>query len=483
MRLVIDDRAVAAPPVSDLVGRRRFGDVLLRRRRLSDRVRAAAMAHGFDQIDCARTDEALRASVAEAATSGTPTLLLPGSVWMDDGEPARRLVRRLALGGVDAIVAIGARSALFSADGTTLDVLARIAAGSVPAAVTVDAGDAMLDLDDYRQCLAVLSDAFEARHFNALRAEPNEVVKRSRDRDKIRAEHDYWRLLPESMRRWFVMPYALRVDDDGAEYRMERLQVADVGLQWVHGAIRPAEFEGVLALLSAFLRERPVRAAAPARHAALRQALYEDKVRARLAQLAAHPHGARLQQWLAAGTRYPDLDAIAAHYFDLRARVEATLPSPLPQETIGHGDLCFSNMLYERHARLFKLIDPKGAASEDALWTEPGYDWAKLSHSVLGDYDFINHDQFRIDVDDADRLRLSIVADDDGLQACKARFVEWLQEHGQHPLRVRMDEASLFLSLLPLHLDRPHKVLAFLINAADLLHDIDAALGQPDDRR
>lgn len=479
MRLIIDDCMVAAGPVSDLVGARHFGDVLMRQTRLSDLLTEVAGTLGFGDIDYARTQPALVVALEKAANSREPVLLLPCSVMLHGTNESRELIRRLELGGIDARVEVGAQAAFFSADGTTL---AGLRAGSSPRVVRLDAHGAMTDLNDYRSALALLSNAFDARHFNSLEADSLEVVKRSRDTEKMRGEHEQWNLLPDGMKRWFVRPYGYFTQGDVAGYRMERLQVADLGLQWVHGALSGPDFDEILALLSRFLGDRPTRASAPETHPRPGCALYTDKVRKRMDSLDAGLKR-RLDRWLKAGTRYTDLEQVVAHYADLRQRVDRVHPVD-KVESMGHGDLCFSNILYERHARLLKLIDPRGATREEDLWMDASYDWAKLSHSVLGDYDFINHGQFRLGVGADDRLTLTILEQDTGLRAHKDRFIEWLRSQGREVARTRIDEASLFLSMLPLHLENPHKVLAFLVNATDIMHEVESNLDTPvDDRR
>ena len=47
---------------------------------------------------------------------------------------------------------------------------------------------------------------------------------------------------------------------------------------------------------------------------------------------------------------------------------------------IGHGDLCFSNMLYSKTTGLLKFIDPRGADKPSDLYMHSYYDVAKLSH-------------------------------------------------------------------------------------------------------
>jgi len=75
---------------------------------------------------------------------------------------------------------------------------------------------------------------------------------------------------------------------------------------------------------------------------------------------------------------------------------------------VGHGDLCFSNMLFDKNTELLMLIDPKGALNEAEIWTDPYYDIAKLSHSICGMYDLFNNGLYSLDIDDDLKPRLEI---------------------------------------------------------------------------
>lgn len=48
-----------------------------------------------------------------------------------------------------------------------------------------------------------------------------------------------------------------------------------------------------------------------------------------------------------------------------------------------------------------------------------------------------------------------------------------LEQFGIDFKLVRMYEASLFLSMLPLHMDRPKKVFAFVLNAIAILESLE----------
>ncbi len=51
-------------------------------------------------------------------------------------------------------------------------------------------------------------------------------------------------------------------------------------------------------------------------------------------------------------------------------------------------------------------------------------------------------------------------------------FGEYLKKYGYDPIQVRLYEASLFLSMLPLHMDQENKVFAFLLNAMNIMEEL-----------
>ena len=135
----------------------------------------------------------------------------------------------------------------------------------------------------------------------------------------------------------------------------------------------------------------------------------------------------------------------------------------------------FANVLYNRATELLKFIDPKGALTEKDLWTNPYYDIAKLSHSICGLYDFFNNGLFDIFLDETFSLRLHIDFDN---SKYKKIFYQKLCEHGFDILSVRIYEASLFISMLPLHIDNTHKVFGFILNSIRILEEIENELSK-----
>ncbi len=112
-----------------------------------------------------------------------------------------------------------------------------------------------------------------------------------------------------------------------------------------------------------------------------------------------------------------------------------------PYCNVFHGDLCFSNILYDFDRSSFKVIDPRGDFYGSWL-----YDLAKLNHSFVGMYDVIDTEMY---VKHGNCVRLytrgksTISSDwDDFLFEQLGEDLYWV---------VQILTASLFLSMIPLH--------------------------------
>ncbi|MDE1150689.1 MAG: hypothetical protein PW843_29420 [Azospirillaceae bacterium] len=328
----------------------------------------------------------------------------------------------------------------------------------------------LTDLRDPAQFMGFLANNFDARHFNSISDGPDyTLVKRSRDRAKLRREFEYYGLLPAEQRIFFVQPFDFQDDGESASYRMERLLIADMGIQWVHGAMSAGEFALFLDRVLSYVTQRPTRRVPRPEGRAVMDRLYRDKVVERVAQLKRLPAYADLGPLLfrAVGGIDALLERYLAAYEALRDRF------PADRLAIGHGDLCFSNILYAKATQLLRFIDPRGVETADEIYTDPYYDLAKLSHSILGGYDFINSGQYEVALG-AD-LGLTLASDAGDRDWAHGLFRDRLRQAGFDPMLVRLCEASLFISMAPLHIDVPKKILGFALTARSILDGIEAA--------
>jgi hypothetical protein len=186
---------------------------------------------------------------------------------------------------------------------------------------------------------------------------------------------------------------------------------------------------------------------------------------------------------LAAITGPPELLELVRHEGDLvvNGRPMANLPrlwdrleeevDALADSSIGsviHGDLCFSNILYDLRSSICKLIDPRGSFGKPGVFGDLRYDVAKLYHSVHGRYDFITADLFSIDVrgDEIDFRVLARPQHDRVRDEFERVFFLDFDSH-----EILLLTGLIFASLPALHYDHPKRQLALYVRAVELLHD------------
>ncbi|MCR5508377.1 MAG: aminoglycoside phosphotransferase family protein [Lachnospiraceae bacterium] len=329
--------------------------------------------------------------------------------------------------------------------------------------------DAFTDISDPAGFMSFITSGFDARFFNALEGDEYTVVKRSDSIEKLKKEYEYFNLLPPAMKQWYAVAYDYREEDGHALYSMERYHMTDLAIRYVHGAIGEEEFRAIMDRLFHFISSRSERPVSDEEYDREARALYIDKVDQRIAMLKEQPAYERIAALIASGTAYKDIDEIVGRYKKLYESITSGRKF-IKVAVVGHGDLCFSNILYNHDARLLKLIDPKGADSEDEMYMNPYYDIAKLSHSVCGAYDFFNSDLYEIVLNDSMKFELKIDCDNDKYVRI---FNEYLEKNGIDARLLRLYEASLFLSMLPLHIDREKKVFGFLLNAIGIMDSLD----------
>lgn len=330
--------------------------------------------------------------------------------------------------------------------------------------------DAFMDLSVRANFLTFITGGFDARFFNALAGDEYTVTKRSTKKEKIKAEYQFYYLLPETMKMWFVMPYDYKEDADGASYTMERFHMTDIAIRFVHGAVDEEELKDILDKLFYFINLRATKEVSSDVGKAVAKELYIDKLAARMEELKKYKEYEQFDSMIKMGTSYDGIADVVSKYEKLYEKLAMANNRNYGKLAVGHGDLCFSNILYSKEAEILKLIDPKGALQEEELYTDPYYDLAKLSHSICGCYDFFNSGLYEISIKRDLKLDLTIDTDN---TSYKEIFKSYLQENGYNYALVRLYEASLFLSMLPYHMDQPGKVFGFLLNAIKILDEVE----------
>jgi len=338
-----------------------------------------------------------------------------------------------------------------------------------PNAIKIAEQELLIDLCNFNNFISFFSGSLETRYFNRIKTDSLFLTKESDDRQKIEKEYRYYHLLDDFMKFWFVMPFNLKINDQTASYQMERYQIPDMAVQWIHFGINNNDFKLFIDKAFIFLNQRTKKSISSHEVEQVVCDLFYTKVQNRFESFKKIPIYENLNSYIKTGTSYNCIEEIFDHYFTL-FKQNSNKFQGLPL-VVGHGDFCFSNILYDKTTGLMRLIDPKGALSQDEIWSHPFYDLVKLSHSILGNYDFINNAQFDLTLEDQCNIKLQI--DNEKCFQQQKNFLAKLIQNDIDPRIIRLGEVSLFLSMLPLHIDYPKKVLAFLLNSIKILKELE----------
>ncbi|HEX2545906.1 MAG TPA: phosphotransferase [Ramlibacter sp.] len=300
------------------------------------------------------------------------------------------------------------------------------------------------------------------RHFNRLVIEDGVLTKSSDDTRKMEAEAAWFQQAPASLRHY--LPNYLGASDDGSQrYSLEYLPLAALNELFVFGRLPAKVWSRIFDACNRYLEAAaavPVPpSAAPGPGYA--RAAYVDKTCRRLDDFARQTGISIVEPWVFNGQPVPSLLSMA------QEMGEAVLREP-PVPAFIHGDLCFSNILFDFRGGRIKLIDPRGLDAEGRItpYGDMRYDIAKLSHSVIGLYDVIVAGHFDLQVD---KQRIDFALLDGHTDEVREAFlrkqflgrdcVAW----GCYPAMV-----LLFLSMLPLHADNPRRQQALMANSLRL---------------
>lgn len=137
--------------------------------------------------------------------------------------------------------------------------------------------------------------------------------------------------------------------------------------------------------------------------------------------------------------------------------------------SIIHGDLCFSNILYDLNGRLCKFIDPRGSFGVRGTYGDPRYDIAKLYHSIDGLYDFIVNDLFTVKLH-GEEIELKIAAPEH-ISLVQKEFAEiFFSTYSRH--EISLIEGILFISMGVFHSDSKSRQIAFFAKGLSILRDV-----------
>lgn len=299
------------------------------------------------------------------------------------------------------------------------------------------------------------------RAFNTLDIRQNVVTKKSAQPGKMEAEAHWFEAVPAELRS-FTPAYLGRTHDN-LGYRLDYEYLCPLNDLMVFGALSPRIWQRILLSCDSFLslcREKKPSRVQPEWF----DALYLGKTFRRISEFAPEMGIDIAAGWRLNGRPLPSLETIVEE-------VAEHIGEPGMSDCgIMHGDFCMSNILFDFRRGSIKLIDPRGYIEPGVpdIYGDTRYDAGKLHHSIAGKYDFLVAGYFDLSRNACHELDFHIPEVEAQLEI-KSLFDEIICK--SDTARTSTADAIsilLFLSMLPLHADQPHRQLAFLANALRL---------------
>ena len=276
-----------------------------------------------------------------------------------------------------------------------------------------------------------LEIASPQRQFNELSVENDRVLKRSADKEKLKREFTFFQNIPAPLHKYYPQCEAMHEEAQAFSYSIQYVRAFDLSRFLLMGGIQRQEWQKVFDLLDRYFDSVPKKEASNEVYRQKLKTLFVDKLveRSELCKKIS----------LDLPIVYQDLVKKVCQGFD--KEIAKNSHSHL---IFSHGDLCFSNILYDRTQEKILVIDPRGISTLDEAFQPLEYDFAKLAQCIFGDYDWIMAQNLD---------RPARYQQHSWLEPLVNELIYKYQISRQ---MIALGEASLFLSMIPLHQDQPH---------------------------
>ena len=297
------------------------------------------------------------------------------------------------------------------------------------------------------------------RAFNELIITPDWIEKSSYKTTKIQAEANWFEQLPPHMRNYIPQFMGSYQHEDRFKYRLEYLHHTALNELYVFSHLPSVIWQNIFHRCLDFIAQCQHYVAPDNVPYSTLEHLFGQKTAERLNEYCHSRHITLDTPWCYNQTQ--------SSLRDLMTLSEQWIPSNThPTISVLHGDFCFSNILYDFRTNRIKTIDPRGLthANEQTIYGDTRYDLAKLSHSILGMYDWIIAGYYRVSI--TDHLIDFSLAPHPQLEDAQQLFINMISERfNLSPMNLYAMQIQLFLSMLPLHDDDATRQDALFANA------------------
>jgi len=312
-----------------------------------------------------------------------------------------------------------------------------------------------------------------SRFFNSMifDEDNNSIIKRSSNKQKIDNEINFYKNIPNEIKRYFPPILSIEQKTNYSSYEMEFISKPTLSEIYLFNEIGHNSiyriFNSIEKVLETFYGKKHVAEDCPTW-------IYSAKTNSRIENLSKiinqneNDDNNILESIYNNSFKINNINfpSLKRTFLSLKEQIKKfDSVSPL---FIGHGDLCFNNILVDPLYGNLNLIDPKAEKYFDNNiygLVDKFYDLSKLNHSIEGIYDSVVNYLFKLEILDLNNISFEVYKPKE-YDIYNMYFSEIISYKRIKKDDLRLLTANLFFSMLPLHIENVKKViaLAFLGN-------------------
>ncbi len=323
--------------------------------------------------------------------------------------------------------------------------------------------DSLERISDLKSFQSIIDEDFDTRYFNQIFKVEDEYIKKSEKVDKLKKEYEFLNSVPDQMKKYFISANNFALNKDGAQYAMPKIGYLDVSRRFLNGKISEAETQRFFDELKRYF---DISKNISFKRTGDEFNFIYSKTLERINDFKKSKTFIELEEIF----KFQNLGSLEDNFDKLLKILKNRKKSIIDDGSIfSHGDLCLSNILASENFDRIVLIDPRGGSFNESV-RSIYYDFAKLSHSINGNYDKIINGFADMRFEESLNIKVNFKGDENisfskGLKSLSENF-------GLDYELIKIVEASLFLSMLPLHSENKSKVAMLALNGCRILNNI-----------
>mgnify|MGYP001183831717 FL=1 len=286
------------------------------------------------------------------------------------------------------------------------------------------------------------------RSFNNLKVNKYEVIKSSKNKEKIKNEFNWFNSLPSHLRKFSPNVYDLVEESSSFSYKMNYIYGFSLSELMLFSRLNKKQWEMIVIEINLILMDQ--QKYLPNNSYELSESFIEEilesKNKGRIRKIYESGFIKEESAIFLNDQDLGTLNEIVIFLNDLISKNEA-IPSFI------HGDLCFSNIIYKARGNTLKFLDPRGIASGEIPIGDQRYDLAKLSHSIFWGYDRVISGEALFKKSGNCFNKSNKVFINDNQEIIK----DLIKSNNELKILLREDiqalTSLLFISMIPLHAD------------------------------